>query len=199
MLGLQLPDVEPETDQPTGTFSEPPSDSWVEMGRFDLYREVFDPVYDDGIVVSSLGDDLSDIYRDLKGPLLDYDNGSIIDAIWSWKFCLRGHCGDHLVDALRVIHRLVNDHMPQDYDPSAPDSFMPSTQPPRAAGRRAEDGEYRTAIAYRIIPLDARRSERHAEMIRKCLRTMASVLSFKVLFFRPVHSEEEDNRHQGTK
>ena len=120
--GLKLPDVDPLTEEPAGTQSGLSPGPWVNLGKYDLYREVFDPVFDDDIVVSSLGDDLQSIYDDLMRPLPEYESGNRDDAIWSWKFNIKGHCGDHIVDSLRAIHRLVNDHMPKDYDPSSHDS-----------------------------------------------------------------------------
>jgi hypothetical protein len=85
------------------------------LGRVDRYFEVYDPIYDQEALASSLSDDLADIYLDLARPLRQFDAGQHTDAIWEWRFAVRGHCGDHIVDALRAIHRLVNDHLAPDY------------------------------------------------------------------------------------
>ncbi len=116
-LGLQLPDVEPEiSDVSNSNFAYPTSSIMKILGKYDLYNEVFDPVFDEDIVTSSISDDLADIYKDLKDPLSEYDCGKENDAVWAWRFNILGHCGDHIVDTLRAIHRLVNDHMPMDYN-----------------------------------------------------------------------------------
>ena len=55
-------------------------------------------------------------YTDLKGPLLAYDQGRIIDAQGQWKSNLLTSCGDHLVAFnARLIHRFVNDHIDPGY------------------------------------------------------------------------------------
>jgi hypothetical protein len=80
------------------------------FGKHDHYKEIFDPIFDEDIVEASLSDDLTDIYLDLKRPLLKYEmgNNNLKEiALWEWKFNIQGHCGDHLVDALRPIHRLA--------------------------------------------------------------------------------------------
>ncbi|HNB53677.1 MAG TPA: DUF5063 domain-containing protein [Anaerolineales bacterium] len=116
-LGFQLPNIEPEnSDVSKPDFSSPMSSITKVLGKYDFYNEVFDPIFDEDIVTSSISDDLADIYKDLKDPLINYDCGKKNDAIWSWRFNILGHCGDHIVDALRAIHRLVNDHMPMDYN-----------------------------------------------------------------------------------
>ena len=118
---MELPDVEPETDDLSseGDAVSPMPTLQPLFGRYDGYFEVYDPYVEDEPVMSSLADDLADIYLDLARPLGAFDAGHVADAVWSWRFNVRGHCGDHLVDALRAIHRLVNDHMPSDYVPGA--------------------------------------------------------------------------------
>ena len=85
------------------------------LGKYDAYHEVFDPYVDEAPVVGLISDDLADIYLDLVSPLVAFEAGRVNDAIWEWRFGLRGHCGDHLVDTMRAIHRLVHNHMPHDY------------------------------------------------------------------------------------
>lgn len=121
-LGQQLPDVElPEKDPPeeeTEGVQQPMGRIMKVVGKYDLYAEVFDPVFDTEAIKATLSDDLSDIYIDLKRPLIKYESGDEAHqrlAIWEWKFNLQGHCGDHLVDALRPIHRLVYDHLDPEY------------------------------------------------------------------------------------
>jgi Domain of unknown function (DUF5063) len=122
-LGLQLPDVKPTDNEVEWADVPSPMSTLVGLlGKYDMYGEVFDPVSDDESTKSSLGDDLADIYLDLKRPLLEFEGGKANDAIWSWKFNISGHCGDHIVDALKVIHRLVHNHMPADYHPFTGDT-----------------------------------------------------------------------------
>ena len=111
--GLELPDVEP-TAEDIASGSVRPT---FQFGRFDIYWEIFDPYELDEPVAGSLADDLGDIYADLVEPLVAFDAGREADAVWQWKFNVRGHCGDHIVDALRAIHRAVHDHMTDDYNP----------------------------------------------------------------------------------
>jgi len=119
--GIQLPDVElPEEpfEFAARTFASPMTRIGKLLGKYDQYAEVFDPVVDREFLLTQLSDDLSDIYGDLRDPLEIYDEGGEpkrVEALWRWKFNLEGHCGDHLVDALRPIHRLVFDHLNPDY------------------------------------------------------------------------------------
>ncbi|HJT19778.1 MAG TPA: DUF5063 domain-containing protein [Nitrospira sp.] len=111
---LELPDVEPATDEleRTGESPSPMARLRSLLGRYDEYFEVYDPYVETGPIIGSLADDLADIYLDLVRPLAAFDAGETADAIWSWRASLHGHCGDHLVDAMRAIHRAVNFHMP---------------------------------------------------------------------------------------
>jgi hypothetical protein len=116
-LGMMLPDVDPSTSGPERYNGKSMMGEILgKMGKYDNYSEIFDPVFENECVVGSLSDDLADIYTDLKGPMISFESGNKNDAIWQWKFNLKTHCGDHLVDSLRVIHRLVNDHMDPDYE-----------------------------------------------------------------------------------
>ena len=113
--GLALPNVEPGNDDAAPVVVSPLARVRSLLGRYDSYWEVFDPYVDESPVVGSLADDLAGIYMDLATPLAAFDAGRTADAVWEWSFNLRGHCGDHLVDAMRAIHRAVNDHMPPEY------------------------------------------------------------------------------------
>jgi hypothetical protein len=114
-LGLELPDIEPKTDDIVTYEGNPPTGIGSKLGKYDLYWEIFDPVFEKDVVAGTLSEDLTSIYMELKGPLIAYEKGEASDAIWWWKFNIKSHCGDHLVDALRTIHRLINDHMDPDY------------------------------------------------------------------------------------
>lgn len=115
-MGIELPDVAPNTQSADEqTIPSPLARLGALLGRYDSYLEVFDP-YEEGEPVRGLiSDDLADIYLDLVEPLTAFDSGRVHDAIWSWRFSLRGHGGDHIVDAMRAVHRLIHVHMPHDY------------------------------------------------------------------------------------
>lgn len=77
------------------------------LGSACLYWEVFDPREESSPVVGDVGDDLADIYRDVKNGLVAFNKGPANEAVWHWQRGFRFHWGDHVVDALRVIHRIV--------------------------------------------------------------------------------------------
>ena len=97
----------PETEQETVKSS---SDT-VEAIPFRIdeqvpttYWEVFNPyVYEDP-VCGDLADDLSDIAADLKAGMNEYETGRIGSAVFEWRFGLRNHWGQHIVNALRALH-----------------------------------------------------------------------------------------------
>jgi hypothetical protein len=112
--GLELPDVEPgDTDGSDPAVAGP--NLMTSFGRYDTYFDVPDAVAEMSAAAATLSGDLVEIYLDLARPLADYDAGRVTNAVWQWKFNLRGHCGDHLTSALRAIHKLVNYHMPSDF------------------------------------------------------------------------------------
>jgi len=113
--GLNLPDVEPRNDDATLEVASPLARIRRLLGRYDAYWEIFDPYVDGPPLPASLATDLADIYLDLATSLIAFDAGHTADAVWQWRFNIQGHCGAHLVDALRAIHRAVNDHMPPGY------------------------------------------------------------------------------------
>ncbi len=126
--GHRLPDVEPGEEDPVEDESSKSKRLEQEalirdqlaslLGEYDLYSEVFDPVSQKEAVVGRLSNDLSEVYSDLREPLLWYEQGNSIDAVWDWKLGLQTHYGRHIVDALRVIHQLITDHMPPDWQSS---------------------------------------------------------------------------------
>lgn len=109
---IALPDVEPATD---GTKPEVPEECCAKVKRnfapfwTQDYRQVFDPrpECDDAPICQVIGDDLTDVYHDVKGALLLYQRGDTIDAAWQWRFDHQTHWGHHVVGALFGIHGLV--------------------------------------------------------------------------------------------
>jgi len=74
------------------------------------YHLLFDPHELDEPVWTSLGDDLADIYHDLKESLDLFGKGNEEDdreAVWRWGFFYLGHWGHHCAASMRPIHQLV--------------------------------------------------------------------------------------------
>jgi hypothetical protein len=113
---INLPQVEHEVDDVSdGT---EPGDAWEALYRrlgdagVGTYYWQLDPFLGDRPGeegVGDLADDLADIYLDLRRGFAILDAGaSINDAVWDWRFSFESHWGQHAVDALRVIHALLN-------------------------------------------------------------------------------------------
>jgi hypothetical protein len=113
--GIDLPDLEPRDIDVPPSVESPMRHLRALLGPYDNYFEIFDPYEEQEAVRGLISDDLAGIYLDLVNPLRDFEAGRIGDAVWTWKVNVRGHCGDHIVDAMRAIHRLVHNHLPPDY------------------------------------------------------------------------------------
>jgi len=113
-LGMAMPDSDIEDKDVDVEIVSPLGSIEILMGKYDRYNVVYEPSREDKVVVGSLSDDLSDIYLDLKKALVNYQHGHKKDALWQIKFYLKSHAGTHLVDALYVMHRLIED-MDPDY------------------------------------------------------------------------------------
>ena len=101
--GWELPDAEPTAEDPV----EAPVARLATQLPADLYHAVLNPwglPEDASLGVGSLADDLADLYAELAGPLQAWDAGRADDAIWAWRFAMRGHAGDHLIGALGAVH-----------------------------------------------------------------------------------------------
>lgn len=70
------------------------------------YREYFDPhpTLTDESCMGDVGDDLLEIYRDVRRGLIAFDNGEVGDAAWHWSFLHRMHWGRHAVGGLFALH-----------------------------------------------------------------------------------------------
>lgn len=71
---LYLPEVEPENDNLIDFEIYIPT---IEFNQFDQYWEVFNPYCLEEPVGSSLSDDISDIYQDVKRGILLYEQKEI--------------------------------------------------------------------------------------------------------------------------
>ncbi|MCO7124381.1 DUF5063 domain-containing protein [Sporolactobacillus shoreicorticis] len=80
----------------------------IEVKKYDVYWEIFDPYHPDEPLTGSLSDDLSDIYAELKAGMQLYKKNEIDEAAWHWKLGFDSHWGFHLVDALRALHYVIS-------------------------------------------------------------------------------------------
>lgn len=75
------------------------------------YSEYFDP--DPSLIstnepgLGDVGDDLLDIYQDLKHGIVDFQLGKIEGALWYWSRMHGDHWGRHAVGAIFALHCLV--------------------------------------------------------------------------------------------
>ncbi len=81
-----------------------------QFGTANDYLEVFDEKINDaeGPVVSSLAENMADIYQDLKDFLLLYQTGThevMNDAVWDCRMNFENYWGQKLVNALRAVHK----------------------------------------------------------------------------------------------
>jgi hypothetical protein len=82
------------------------------FGSADDYLEVFDEKINDseGHVVSSLSENMADIYQDMKDFILLYQTGTsevMNDALWECRLNFENYWGQKLVNAMRAIHKFV--------------------------------------------------------------------------------------------
>lgn len=106
---LALPDVDCSCFE---ELPEPPAPALrraqANLGAFDgwYYREVFDPdpTLDDKPVIGDVGDDLMDIWLDVRQGLIRFDQGQVREALWHWSWLHRIHWGRHAVGALFALH-----------------------------------------------------------------------------------------------
>lgn len=79
------------------------------LGDWDLYWQVFDPRTDNEAIHGSLADDIADIYRELKDgiSLRESNETPPYEIIFDWRLGFFSHWGKHAIDALRIIHFLL--------------------------------------------------------------------------------------------
>jgi uncharacterized protein DUF5063 len=111
--GIALPEVHPDADvaerRIAGEVVQALRHSLgTKIGDGDLYAEIFDPRdLEAGPVNALLSDDLADIYGDLAKGLGHWKAGERDEAVWSWRFGLRIHWGEHATGAMRALYALV--------------------------------------------------------------------------------------------
>jgi hypothetical protein len=82
------------------------------LTKDNVYREVFNPyeVDNEDPIIAALGDDLTDIYNDVKEGLdlfVQGDRKHVHDAVWLWRFHFLIHTGHHCASAMRPLHVLI--------------------------------------------------------------------------------------------
>lgn len=82
------------------------------FGTADDFLEVFDEKAEesDRPVVSSLSENMADIYQDLKDFLLLYQTGTkevMNDAVWECRQNFENYWGQRLTNSLRAIHKFI--------------------------------------------------------------------------------------------
>ncbi len=82
------------------------------FGTADDYQEVFDEKINDseGPVISSLSENMADIYQDIKNFLLLYQTGTsevMNDAVWECRMNFENFWGQKLVNSMRAIHKFI--------------------------------------------------------------------------------------------
>jgi hypothetical protein len=82
------------------------------FGTANDYLEVFDDKISetDGPVLSSLSENMADIYQDIKDFLLLYQTGTeevMNDAVWECRMNFESFWGQKLVNAMRAIHKFI--------------------------------------------------------------------------------------------
>lgn len=84
----------------------------TKFGTANDYLEVFDERINesDQPIVSSLAENMADIYQDMKDFLLLYQTGTtevMNDALWECRMNFENYWGQKLVNALRAIHKFI--------------------------------------------------------------------------------------------
>ena len=115
-LATLLPNIEPDTIDPPQErvrheeWGQIFGDLAQRLGTADGYWMVFDPYdpHDHSSIMTSLADDLADVYRDLKDSLAQGDGaGPIRDDLWNLKFAFETHWGQHAVDAVKALYGVL--------------------------------------------------------------------------------------------
>jgi hypothetical protein len=82
------------------------------FGTANDYLEVFDERMTDseGPVISTISENLADIYQDIKDFLLLYQTGTVEvmnDAVWECRMNFENFWGQKLVNSMRAIHKFI--------------------------------------------------------------------------------------------
>lgn len=82
------------------------------FGTANDYLEVFDErmTESEGPVISTISENMADIYQDIKDFLLLYQTGTVEvmnDAVWECRMNFENFWGQKLVNSMRAIHRFI--------------------------------------------------------------------------------------------
>jgi hypothetical protein len=82
------------------------------FGTADDYPEVFDEKISesDDHIISSISENMADIYQDIKDFLLLYQTGTpevMNDAVWECRLNFESFWGQKLVNSMRAIHKFI--------------------------------------------------------------------------------------------
>jgi hypothetical protein len=82
------------------------------FGTANDYLEVFDEKINEteGPIVSSISENMADIYQDMKDFLLLYQTGTVEvmnDAIWECRTNFENYWGQKLVNSMRAVHKFI--------------------------------------------------------------------------------------------
>jgi len=82
------------------------------FGTADDYLEVFDDKINEseGPVISTISENMADIYQDIKDFLILYQTGNneiMNDAIWECRMNFESFWGQKLVNSMRAIHKFI--------------------------------------------------------------------------------------------
>lgn len=82
------------------------------FGTANDYLEVFDEkmTESDGPVISTIAENMADIYQDMKDFLLLYQTGTaevMNDAVWECRMNFENFWGQKLVNSMRAIHKFI--------------------------------------------------------------------------------------------
>ncbi len=82
------------------------------FGTADEYIDLADEKFNEaeGPVVSSISENMADIYQDIKNYLLLYQTGTpevMNDAVWECRLNFENYWGQKLLNSLRIIHKFI--------------------------------------------------------------------------------------------
>jgi hypothetical protein len=113
-----LPQVEPFFEDGNEKFVT--ESDWVKIhsalrekfGTADDFMEVFDDRMSDseGPVISSISENMADMYQDIKDFLLLYQTGTtevMNDAVWECRLNFETFWGQKLLNSLRAVHKFI--------------------------------------------------------------------------------------------
>ncbi|MBN1180792.1 MAG: DUF5063 domain-containing protein [Bacteroidales bacterium] len=117
-LALVIPSIESINEQNNEKFVD--ENDWQKVkdniqtifGQYDAFLEVFDPRMQESEIpiISSISENIADIYQDLKDFILLFQIGThevMNDALWECKQNFEEFWGQKLTNIMRALHNLV--------------------------------------------------------------------------------------------